>query len=538
MPINNAHPQDIEIADRVQLGFIGLGDGFFPLKGNVTINNVTRPMSSWMAEVIPGTGLHVLIRDYVAMIEGVVLTDKSKDDLDFTQTESLTIPSIGTWYITLRANTFTGYDGTDRPDSDKGVFAAESSAPAIDSGKILVATVTVPSLTTQITSGMINNSTKKFLLNLDVADASLSNQITNMVPTNLAATLTSLQNQITALQNQINNPLVATDTITASKLDNSSTVGVNMSGNFTLPSFVPTVYLQDNFPGVSLDSSKWYSYGNPAIQSGVVLRDDSAGVFAIIWGKNQHSSQVQSVTSWTWQGLASPSAQGLGIVRLITNPNSAGGSPEVTCYLNGRFDGSGNLTEFSVVAVSDVLNVLLGSIDIPLSYFSGSNITTGISISNMGIQRNNGLITVSVGGQTIATISDATSLSGSTYSMYFYPADSAKTVLNNVLVESIVLGTYNTSGVLLTTQLNSVSPIKKAAMGWNSSVPVGTSAVFELSLDGGSHWVTVTDDQIIDGTLSPWNGTGSNLKARITLSTTNTSVSPVIGPVNVSTSNV
>jgi streptogramin lyase len=163
MPINNAQPQDVELHDRVQLGFLSLGDGYFPLAGTVKLNNVTRNIKDVIAEVIPGTGLQVLIRDYVAMIDGVILTDKNKDDLDFTITEPLTIPGTGTWYITLKNKTFTGYDGHERADSAKGIFSADSTPPGFDTGKILTSIVTVPVSTTQITSAMINNSVKIFL---------------------------------------------------------------------------------------------------------------------------------------------------------------------------------------------------------------------------------------------------------------------------------------------------------------------------------------------------------------------------------------
>lgn len=162
------------ITDGLQLALSQLGDGFFPLRGKTPIGNVLRDNKDLNGEVLPlAGGLKVAVRDFMALVDGTVLSDKNKAQFSPTRLTALTIPSAGTWYVTLRAQRVIGTDLANRPDWDRGVLAIENTSPAANSGKILAAKIIVPNGSTLITSNMINNSVRDYLIDMDDLNASL-----------------------------------------------------------------------------------------------------------------------------------------------------------------------------------------------------------------------------------------------------------------------------------------------------------------------------------------------------------------------------
>ena len=154
-------PEAFHLADGLQLANLQLGNGFFPFTGSLAVGRVLRPIKELNGEVIAGTGLQVKVRDVAALLDGIVLTDKNKEQFNPTSYTNVAIPSANhTWYIVMRAPRVTGSDGQDRPDFQAGVITAELLMP---SNGLVLAKVVVPPGTTQITTGMIDNTVKVYL---------------------------------------------------------------------------------------------------------------------------------------------------------------------------------------------------------------------------------------------------------------------------------------------------------------------------------------------------------------------------------------
>jgi len=158
-------PDHFKLADGLQLALSQLGDGFFPLKGSMTVGGVPRLIKELNGEVVPGTGLQVKVRDFVALIDGVILGDKNKSQFDPTDYTTLAV-AAGVSYVVLAPARITGTDGTDRPDFARGVLSVQPEMPAPDSGKILVAQLRISEGTAQVTSGMIDQGLKAYLKDL------------------------------------------------------------------------------------------------------------------------------------------------------------------------------------------------------------------------------------------------------------------------------------------------------------------------------------------------------------------------------------
>lgn len=193
-------PSHIHTADLVQLVAMNLGDGFFAFKGNFTLQDgTTRPLRELNGEVLPGQGLSVGIRDYIALIDGVVLTDKNKEQLNPNViVQTLSVP-VGTSYIVLKPTRTVEIDGVERPNHDKGVLVVESTPPTLNSGKVLVAKVVVPQNATQVTKEMIDNTVKDYLIDLDDLKQSLEEKIESTFRDIVQLIL----NQITAVREEI-----------------------------------------------------------------------------------------------------------------------------------------------------------------------------------------------------------------------------------------------------------------------------------------------------------------------------------------------
>ena len=249
MSITSSNPVDIKVADNAQLMGLNLGNGLFSLPGKVTINGVTMPISTAMAQIIPGTSvMQIKVRDYFAMCNGVILGHGNLGQLNFTdQLTTVTIPSAGIWYIVMNPSTYVGFDDDERPDFAPGIITAQTALPIADvnPNTILLGKVTVPSNGVMITTGMIDQSQKQFLISIPELVAQV-----NTTPSNLQSQILALQASLTALQAQVNSQanLVTTATVTSANVDLvNSTIGLSGNNQFVLPSFNPTIYFNESF---------------------------------------------------------------------------------------------------------------------------------------------------------------------------------------------------------------------------------------------------------------------------------------------------
>lgn len=181
-------PKKFELADRLQLAFGQLGDGFFAFKGVITASGDPldgRTLKELNGEVLPGAGLQVLVRDIAALIDGIILFEKNKEKFSPQTTTSLAVSAGVVQHVVLRPQESTGDDPGDpnfkRKKSERGVLSVEADIPATDSGAILVATVDVPTGSTQVTAAMIDNSVRDYLLDIDVLNKAIVERIESAV---------------------------------------------------------------------------------------------------------------------------------------------------------------------------------------------------------------------------------------------------------------------------------------------------------------------------------------------------------------------
>lgn len=170
-----------KLADSLQLALLQLGDGLFPISGVVTSGSLSgRTLKSLNGEVIAGSGLNVSVRDMLALLDGIVLTNKNKEQFNAESTTTLAVPTNATSYVVLRAQRVVGTDGLDRPDMQTGALTIENVPPTGSRSGVILATITVPNSTTQITSGMIDTSVRPYLLNMNDLQ-SFENQLATLV---------------------------------------------------------------------------------------------------------------------------------------------------------------------------------------------------------------------------------------------------------------------------------------------------------------------------------------------------------------------
>ena len=152
------------------------GDGFFPL------------YKDKMAKVEPGTGLNVLINDYFALIDGYKVSYRGIKELDWTKKVTFNVSSAvgkGDMYVALKP----GVDEQGKKCSKEGIFFLTNKAPndrgviILDDGSdsIPVAKINIPAGTTQVTTDMIDNSVKKWLVDVDYAIANLRDYVNEAV---------------------------------------------------------------------------------------------------------------------------------------------------------------------------------------------------------------------------------------------------------------------------------------------------------------------------------------------------------------------
>jgi len=127
-----------------------------------------------MAKVSPGTELNVLINDYFAIIDGFKVAYRGLYELNWDQPITFDVSSavgLGDTYIVLKADV----DGNGVAENKDGIFYLTQDVPNdwnyYDLGNgytaIPVAKINIPDGTTQVTDDMIDNSVKKWLIDID-----------------------------------------------------------------------------------------------------------------------------------------------------------------------------------------------------------------------------------------------------------------------------------------------------------------------------------------------------------------------------------
>jgi len=177
----------LKVADSIQLLGNQLCDGFYGFTGNIVVDTVSRPIRDVNGEVIPGNLLNLRVRDYMALIDGIIITDRNKSQFDpdnaarDTIIDATSIVGSGEHFLILKAVSEVGSDGVNRPNHDLGAFtlkpALGSGGPDLDAGEIVTAKIDIPGGTTQILASHIDNTEKKFLKSLCDIEAELGQRI-------------------------------------------------------------------------------------------------------------------------------------------------------------------------------------------------------------------------------------------------------------------------------------------------------------------------------------------------------------------------
>ena len=271
----SARPQVVtdhfKLADALQLALNQLGDGLFPLSGIVATGPLAgRALSALNGEVIAGTGLQVKVRDMVALIDGMVLTDKNASQFDAESTTSLAVPANSTKYIVLRPQRITGTDGADRPDMAPGVLSVEATMPLDRSGLALAKVVTGASSVSSI-----DLSVRKMLSNLgelqslESAMAALGNQ----GGTDLDNTIRMAQTNFkidTALS-------IATNALLKGWVDvfsDASDIDTGLSSAYALDPVLKEIDAVAGSGGILANCTDYYQMDEP---SGSILLDSARG---------------------------------------------------------------------------------------------------------------------------------------------------------------------------------------------------------------------------------------------------------------------
>jgi hypothetical protein len=160
-------PEHFKLADNLQAALSQLGDGFFAWKKQIVVDGVKRTIKELNGEVLPHSGKTVKIRDYDALIDGIRISDKNKEQFNPNDFTYYTVKGSGTIYLVLKPSRVIGDDGLDRPNWARGVFDETTTPPTIDSGMILVAKLINVPVSGNITADMIDNSVKDYLIDID-----------------------------------------------------------------------------------------------------------------------------------------------------------------------------------------------------------------------------------------------------------------------------------------------------------------------------------------------------------------------------------
>jgi len=189
------------------------GDGFFPFKGTEIIDGVEHTRKSLNGEVIPGDGLTIKVRDYVALIDGVMVV-RPPARIVFAEKFFTTIDVssvVGTAkYLLLEPYHEIDNDGNIHKTHDRGTFTLSDTPAEVDSGKITVAKITLASGATSVTENDIDNSIKDYLKDVDLLYKEFNDAI-NQLKVDLYDELiaefeefkTEITGDITAINNQL-----------------------------------------------------------------------------------------------------------------------------------------------------------------------------------------------------------------------------------------------------------------------------------------------------------------------------------------------
>ena len=337
------------------------------------------------------------------------------------------------------------------------------------------------------------------------------------VPIDVLDRLDELEEKVAELEEQCSaGPTVTNHLIEVADLDGSSTYDL-LEGAFTLPINTLPFLLQDTFDADgALDPAKWLVVGGTPSQSGGELNlknlDRIRTVSSLKHTELEYDIKIPAGVKVTDQGVYTLLRRNVGTnthyeVHLVTykDPN----------YLFVKFR--------KIVSGAQKYKVVKHLTDLVLTAGTSVNVKVSIINNHVIIKVNDvervNVYDVSLGGVPAIDQTGVVEFIGrhQTHDM------------DNVEIKDPVSGpTYETSGIILTNQLASVSPILAAFLQGSVDIPVDTSIQYEVSLNGGTNWSTVTLLELVDGTQAPWSGAGTDYRVKVTLGTTDTSKTPTV----------
>jgi len=528
------------------------GDGFFPLKGVSTVDTQVRSNRDLNGEVVPDTGKTVKIRSYAAMIDGVLLTDKSKNKLDFSTFTLLTITGSGTVHIVAEPREEVSSDGEKHKQHDVAVFSETTSAPAVDSGKILVATLTGVPGTGTITAGMISNAVKDYLEDVD----NLADRIEFQLVAPLESEISDNASDIAALTARIvvlEQLASSSGIVTQSK---SLTMGFDANGDFDLVGSSNVEFIASQAQLTSAGSAgtivlkqSFGGEGDTVVPTPVVV---TAPGFII-------SNEVRQPAFSDFQiRIGTPGFPGPSLTTFPQlDPNDA-----IMTLLEKNFKlaGSGQvkIVKFPIettagaqtgeIALRQFQNtVVLRSV----GFFGGAEFRSETIAFNWAPLAGKNITwrlkrTPTTNTWELVDADDATVyLSFSRPNGVIYTGTvnhfrirvfnntSSQVVTDDYKIVSGFALAFNTPGVLLSKGLPSTDPLKTIKFLANATTPTGTTLTVEIAPDGTS-FSAITLNELRD--LTPAQVSPS-LKFRFTLIATDTTKTPLLSSVAYATDN-
>jgi len=185
------------------------GDGLFPVAKDIN------------GRVEPGTGLSVKVLDYLALVDGVYLYLGGKRNLSPSTFRVLDVSSIvgkGKHYILLspKVSKWRKSTGEDEDVKLPGAGELYLSQTVPSDGAVVLASIDIPSGTTQVTQDMIDESEKKYLADIDKAIKGLRSYIDEAVERAKREIYDYIINQLTP---QIRDEIAQGDAAVRAELD-------------------------------------------------------------------------------------------------------------------------------------------------------------------------------------------------------------------------------------------------------------------------------------------------------------------------------
>lgn len=543
VPVTSANAVPALVPDHFHIGDVNQltnslhGDGFFPFEGTTTLDGVIRAKKDLNGEVIASTNRKIAIRDYIAIVDGVLLYSGSKIVFTDKQFTLLAIPAgvTGTKYVVATPKQLANYDGNNKPQHDVAIFSLQDSATVTEDVLLVAKLINIPA-SGNLTSANIDNSGKKFLQNIDNVKGSGD----VVVPTDLVQRIDNLE----ALTSQagINTKGY---TVTPSDIGPGSTNGIDANGNIVLPLTSAQAIISDNFNGSDgspVNPAKWVSTAFIRNNQAVVI-DGNGGAPLLVGNLTSVADVVDGVIEFDL--YLKPSFRGY-----------ADGEINVRQFSNNRYYMGFNVHADPATGIVDSASINLSKItnDGTNGYAMGSgqpSILNGQTMDQttplhirVKIVMNQGFIGLFYNGQVVCEGVDTNPafapvfVSGkmgiwSGYDSAYYGASIAVDNLTYVPFEGT---TYALSGAVTTVKLASVDPIATLTFEATDEKPAGTTVAYQISLDGGGHYVAVVDGQVVDGTVAPWSSAGNDVKVKIAMTTSDSAVTPVVSAVRVNTS--